>query len=162
MKKNSALYLTRGALVGALYIALCYLSSLFGLHNGVIQFRLSELLCILPVFLPEAIPGLFIGCILSNLLTASAIYDVIFGSLATLIGALGTRLVAKLSRGNIWLSSIPPIISNGLIVPFVLIYAYGIDDGYLFLLFTVTLGEAITAGFGGSLLGYSIKRTKLF
>ena len=162
MKRNSTLYLTRGALISALYVALCYVSSIFGLHNGVIQFRLSELLCILPYFLPEAGPGLFIGCRLSNILMSSAIYDVIFGSIATLIGAIGTRLMHKLPKKRLGLASLPPVISNGLIVPLILIFAYQVPEGYPFLLFTVTLGEFITASIGGSMLGYSLDRTAIF
>jgi len=162
MKRNSTLYLTRGALIAALYVALCYISSLFGLHNGVIQLRLSELLCILPFFLPEAVPGLFIGCLLSNLLMSSAIYDVIFGSIATLLGAIGTRLVKRLSKNRLWIASVPAVISNGLIVPFVLIFAYGAKESYPFLLLTVSIGEIITASVGGSILGYAILKTKIF
>ena len=61
---NKTLYLTRGAIIAALYIALTYVASIFGLSSGVIQFRISEVLCILPLFFPEAIPGLYIGCLL--------------------------------------------------------------------------------------------------
>ena len=81
-QKRTALYITRGALVAAMYVALTYLTSLFGLDKGAIQFRLSEALCILPAFMPEAIPGLFIGCIISNLISACAPWDVVFGSIA--------------------------------------------------------------------------------
>ena len=72
--------LTRGALIASLYVALTYLASIFGLSSGVIQFRISEALTILPVFMPEAIPGLFIGCILSNLITPAVHpLDIVFG-----------------------------------------------------------------------------------
>ena len=69
---DSVRYMTRGALVAALYVGLCYVSTIFGLSSGAIQFRIAEALCILPVFLPEAIPGLFIGCILSNIIDEQA------------------------------------------------------------------------------------------
>ena len=96
MKKYTTLYLTRGALIAALYVSLTYASSLFGLSSGAIQFRLSEMLCILPVFMPEAVVGLTLGCLIANLLTGAVVWDIIFGSLATLMGAVGARLLSKL------------------------------------------------------------------
>ncbi|MDO5703193.1 MAG: QueT transporter family protein [Lachnospiraceae bacterium] len=135
-------------MIAALYVALTYVAAAFGLSSGVIQFRLSEVLCILPVFISPAVPGLFIGCFLANLLTGCAFWDVIFGSIATLLGAIGTRLL----RRNRYLASVPPIVSNMLIVPFVLQYVYGVEDSYLFLMATVGLGELVCAGIGGQLL----------
>ena len=88
MRKKSTLYLTRGALVTALYVALTYLATLFGLSSGVIQFRFSEALCVLPIFMPEAVLGLTVGCLLSNIISGCVIWDIIFGTLATLIGAI--------------------------------------------------------------------------
>ena len=82
MKHKRLALLTQGALIAALYTALTYLINYFGLANGAIQVRISEALTILPVFTPAAIPGLFIGCLLSNLLTGAAIWDIVFGSLA--------------------------------------------------------------------------------
>ena len=160
-RKSSALYLSRGALIASLYVALTHLSAAFGLASGVIQFRLSEILCILPVFLPEAIPGLFIGCLVSNLTTGGVVWDIVLGSLATLLGALGTRLLRKLPKELIWLASLPPIISNAIIVPFVLTYAYGAKEAYFFLLLTVGVGELVCAGIGGMLLYYSLKKSKI-
>ena len=160
-KKNATLYVTRGALIGALYVVLTYLSSVFGLASGVIQFRLSEILCILPIFMPEAIPGLFIGCMLSNILTGCAAWDIIFGSIATLIGCIGTRLLMNLPEGLKWIATIPTVLSNAIIVPFVLIYTYGVTDGYFFLMLTVATGEIVCAGIGGSILYYALRKTKL-
>ena len=84
-----------GAVVTALYVVLTYLANTLGLASGAIQVRLSEILTVMPVFTPFAIPGLFIGCILANVLTGCALWDVVFGSLATLIGAVGTYLLRK-------------------------------------------------------------------
>ena len=78
--------ITRGAAVAALYTALTLVSAVFGLSSGVIQLRLSESLCLLPLVMPEAVLGLYVGCIISNLITGCAFWDIIFGSLATLIG----------------------------------------------------------------------------
>lgn len=157
-----ALALTRGALVGAMYVALTWLSSLLGLSSGVIQFRFSEALCILPVFMPEAIPGLFVGCLISNLIATANPWDILFGSLATLIGAVGTYLLRRLPVKLAWIASLPPVLANMLIVPPVLILAYGAADAYWFLLVTVGLGELVCAGFGGSTLYYALRRTKIF
>ena len=90
MRNKKVLFITHGAVIVAIYGGLTYIVNLLGLANGVIQVRLSEALTILPVFTPAAIPGLVIGCVISNLLTGAVIWDVIFGSLATLIGAVGT------------------------------------------------------------------------
>ena len=95
LKNNNTRYICEGALIAVLYIVLTYISALFNLSSGVIQLRLSEALCILPIFTPAAIPGLAIGCLLSNLFTGSIIIDIIFGSIATLIGAIFTRLLRR-------------------------------------------------------------------
>ena len=159
--RKSALYLTRGAMIAALYVALTYFSNLFGLANGAIQFRISEALCILPMFFPEAVPGLFIGCLISNLITSANVFDIIFGSLATLIGAVGARLLRRLPTRLLWLATLPTVLSNILIVPPVLIFAYGVTDAYLWLVLTVGIGEIVCAGVGGTVLGYSLKKTKI-
>ena len=157
--KQITLYTTRGALIAALYVLLTELATLMGLSSGVIQFRFSEAMCILPIFFPEAIPGLFIGCLISNLLVPGVvIWDVIFGSLATLIGAVGARLLRNLPQKYMWVATIPTIVANMIIVPFVIIYAYAAPDSYWFLMLTVGIGELICAGFGGSALYYTMKK----
>jgi len=162
MKKRSlTLYLTRGAAVSALYVALTFISSLVGLSSGVIQLRLSEALCILPLFLPEAIPGLFVGCMIANLVSGAVFWDIIFGSLATLIGAVGARVMRRLPERLKWLATLPTVVSNSLIVPPVLIYAYGVPEGYLFITVTVAVGEILSATLFGSLLYYKIKKSDL-
>lgn len=158
--KVLTLRLTRGAAIAALYVILTLLSALFGLSGGVIQFRISEALCILPMFLPEAIPGLFIGCILANLLTGAVVWDIIFGALATLIGAVGARLLRKLPDALAWLATLPTVFANAVIVPFVLINAYGVTDGYWFIATTVFIGEAVCAGIGGTLLYHFLKKSR--
>lgn len=156
MKKSTALYITRGALVASLYVALTYASALFGLSGGAIQFRISEMLCILPVFMPEAVIGLTLGCLISNISTGSVIWDIIFGSLATLIGAFGARILRKLPKRLMWLATLPTVFANAVIVPFVLICAYGAKDAYPYLMLTVGIGEFVCAGIMGSVLYYTI------
>lgn len=125
MKHKSIRYLTWGAIIAALYVLLTYLASLLGLASGVIQFRLSEALCIMACFTPAAIPGLYIGCLLSNILTGCVFWDILFGPIATLIGAVGTYLL----RRNKYLAVIPPILANTLIVPFeICVWSRGYDS----------------------------------
>lgn len=151
MKRNNTKHLTQGAVIAALYVVLTLLAKLFGLDSGQIQLRFSEALCILPVFLPAAVPGLTIGCLLSNLLCGNIFWDVIFGTLATLLGAIGTRLVRK----NRWLCCLPPILANTIIVPFVLVYGYGLPGALPFFMLTVGIGEVLSCGLLGQLL-YSL------
>ena len=154
MKKTKTM--TQAALIAALYVVLTFVANAMGLASGAIQIRLSEALTILPCFTPAAIPGLFIGCLISNILVGSVIWDIVFGSLATLIGAIGTHYLRKRK----WLSPLPPIISNAGIVPFVLVYAYGVQDALPFIAFTVGMGEVISAGVLGMILLKSLEKHK--
>ena len=158
---GSVRYMTRAAMIASMYVALSYISALFGLASGVIQFRLSEMLCILPIFMPEAIPGLFIGCLLANIVSGCLPWDIVFGSIATLIGALGCYALRNLPKKLLPLAALPNLVSNCVIVPFVLIYAYGVPDGYFYLMLTVGIGELVCGVIGGSALGYSLKKVKI-
>lgn len=147
--QKKTLQLTRAALIAALYVILTFVSQMFGLASGVIQIRLSETLTVLPMLYKEAIPGLWLGCIIANILTGCALWDVIFGSLATLIGALGTCYIG---RKKPMLGPIFPILSNMLIVPLVLQAVYGAKESFVFLAITVGVGEIICCG----LLGWQL------
>ncbi|MBO5734420.1 MAG: QueT transporter family protein [Clostridia bacterium] len=154
---NKARYLTNAAIIAAVYIVLTLITNALGLANGAIQVRISEAMCVLPMFTPAAIPGLFIGCMLSNIFTGCVIWDVIFGSLATLIGAVFTYNLRKYKR----LALLPPIIANTAIIPFVLKFAYGFPDGLWYFIVTVGIGEIISCGILGTLLyGYLKKYRK--
>ncbi len=135
------LYLTQAGLIAALYTVLTVLVGTLGLANGAIQLRLSEALCVLPIFTSAAIPGLGIGCLLSNLLTGCIWQDVLFGTLATVIGAYGARLLRRL----VWLVPIPTVLANTVIVPFVLAYGYGFEGGVAYFMLTVGIGEVLSA-----------------
>lgn len=148
-RNNKALFITHAAIIAALYVVLTYFASMLGLSNGAIQIRFSEALTILPFFTPAAIPGLFIGCILANILSGAIVWDVVFGSLATLIGAVFTYLLRKKTK---WLAPVPPILANTIIIPFVLVYAYGVPDGLPYLALTVGIGEVISCGVLGMVL----------
>ena len=149
-------FLCRGALVAALYVVLTWLCALVGLDKGVIQLRLSEALCVLPAFTGAAVPGLFVGCLLANLLTGSALPDVVFGSLATLIGALGAYLL----RRRKWLVPLLTVLANALIIPFVLRFAYGAEGTIPYFMLTVGAGEVISAYICGMLLYAALVRQK--
>lgn len=152
---KKTLFITHAAAIAALYVVLTYLANMLGLASGVIQVRFSEALTVLPFFTPAAIPGLFLGCLIANFLTGAVVWDIVFGSLATLLGAIGTWGLSKLFRGKktaALLAPLPPIVSNTLIVPFVLQYAYQIPDGIPYLMLTVGAGEVISCGILGMLL----------
>ena len=148
MKNKNVSIITVGAMTAALYVVLTLVANAFGLANYAIQVRFSEALTILPYFTPAAIPGLFVGCILSNLITGCMPLDVLFGSLATLIGALGTYSLRKCK----WAAPVPPIIANTIIVPFVLAYVYHFEGSIPYFMVTVGIGEIISCGVLGMIL----------
>ena len=154
-KTFTAYFMVHAAAIAAIYVVLTMLFA--PISFGPVQFRISEALCILPYFTPAAVPGVFLGCLLSNLLCGAAALDVIFGSLATLIGALGTYAL----RRHKFLLTLPPVLSNAIIIPFVLKYVYypdvayhlfGIDVSILFYAVTVGVGEIISVCLFGSIL----------
>ena len=153
MQKKNIHFLTQAAMIAAIYVVLTFVANAFGLANYAVQVRFSEALTILPVFTAAGIPGLFIGCLISNILTGCAIPDIIFGSLATLIGALGTRRLCS----NRFLAVLPPIAANAVIVPLVLKYAYGLEPLW-FSFLTVTAGEIISCGILGLLLALALHK----
>ncbi len=168
MKRNSALYLTRGALIAALYVALSMLSETLGLCSGAIQCRFSEALTILPAFLAESIPGLYVGCFITNIIAGSNPWDIAFGPVATLIAAVATHLIGRAVRRAYAqkpfkftvsrvvlltaMFAIPPILSNAIIIPPILKFAYGLSDAMWFLVLTVAAGEIISCGVIGGIL----------
>ena len=147
MKNKKVLFLTQAAMIAALYVVLTLVFQ--AISFGEIQVRIAEALTILPAFTPAAIPGLFIGCLIGNIIGGSILPDIIFGSLATLIGAYFTYLLRKRNK---FLTPLPPIISNTIIVPFILRYAYGLNLPIPFMMLTVGIGELISCGVLGMIL----------
>ena len=167
MKNKNVLYLTQAAMIAALYVVLTMIANALGIASGNIQVRFSEALTVLPFLTPAAVPGLFIGCLIANLVTGAMLPDIIFGSLATLIGAIGTWMLGKAALGKdekqkklfTWLSPLPPILANAVIIPPVLKYAYGILPMW-FSVITVTAGEIISCGIFGLILLAALKIQK--
>lgn len=104
---------------------------------------------VLPIFSPAAVPGLFLGCLVANIFGGAPLPDVVFGSLATLLGAVGTRLLRQRRPA---LALVPPIVANMLIVPLILRYAYGVPLPIPVMMATVGVGELISCGGLGLLL----------
>lgn len=156
MKENKTRNLAHGALIAAIYIVLTMVFR--PISFGPIQFRISEALCIMPYFTPTAIPGLFIGCMISNMLGGAMMMDVVFGSLATLIGAIGSYLL----RRNRYLVSLPPILANTLIIPWVLKFAYGSEDMIWYMMITVGIGEILAIGVLGQFLLTILRKNRSF
>lgn len=148
MRDKKVLFITQAAMIAALYVVLTLLANALGLANYAIQVRFSEALTVLPYFTPAAIPGLWVGCVLSNLLTGCMPLDIVFGSLATLIGAFGTYALRKYQ----WAVPLPPIVANTMIVPFILAYVYRFEGSIPYFMLTVGAGEVISCGILGMIL----------
>lgn len=162
-KKTVAM--AQAAIIAALYVVLTLLANALGLANYAIQVRFSEALTILPFFTPAAIPGLFAGCILSNILTGCMFLDIVFGSIATLLGAVGTYFLcgranasAQTGMAKMFLAPVPPIVANTLIVPWVLAYVYHFEGSVPYFMLTVGIGEIISCGVLGVLLLNILKK----
>lgn len=163
MNKNTR-YITQAAAIAAIYVVLTLIANALGLANYAIQVRFSEALTILPFFTSAAIPGLFVGCIVSNILTGCMPLDTVFGSLATLIGALLSYYIAQKmnhSKKSKILVSIPPIAANTIIVPFVLAYVYKFEGSIPYFMLTVGIGEIISCGILGQLLLNAFNRPNI-
>ena len=148
-------FITHAAIIAALYVLLTLIANALGLANFAIQVRFSEALTILPLFTPAAIPGLYVGCLLSNIMTGCIAWDILFGPIATLLGALGTY---TLRRKNPILGTLPPIAANILIVPFVLAYAYKFEGSIPYFMATVGIGEIISCGVLGYLVYLTLRK----
>ena len=154
MRDKRVLFMVNSAMIAAIYVVLTLIFAPFS--YGEIQVRISEALTVLPYFTPAAVPGLFVGCLIANIMGGAILPDIIFGSLATLAGAV----VSYLLRKNKYLVPIPPIIANVLVVPFVLRYGYGVESAIPFMMVTVGIGEIISCGIIGMILLFILDRYK--
>ena len=148
MRSKRVTFITQAAMIAAIYVVLTMFVSALNLASGALQSRISEALTVLPAFTPAAIPGLFVGCLISNLMSGCLPLDVVFGSLATLLGACGSFLLRKWK----WAVPVPPILSNVLIVPRILTYVYHIPGGIPYFMITVGIGQIISCGVLGLII----------
>ncbi len=153
MKQKNVIFLTQAAMIAALYVVLTLVFAPFSFKE--IQVRLAEALTILPAFTPAAIPGLFVGCLIGNILGGAALPDILFGSLATLAAAFLTYLLRSRSP---FLAPAPPILVNTLVVPFILRFGYGILLPIPLMMLTVGIGELISCGILGMALYFVLHR----
>lgn len=153
MKNKKISFMTQAAMIAAIYVVLTFVFAPFSF--GEIQVRISEALTILPAFTPAAIPGLFIGCLIGNILGGAILPDIIFGSIATLLGAFFTYVLRKRAK---YLAPLPPILSNILIVPYVLRYGYAVPLPIPFLMLTVGIGEILSCGILGMILYCALEK----
>ncbi len=146
MNMSRPAFMTRTAAIAAVYVVLTLVFA--PISYGEVQVRISESLTILPFFTPAAVPGLFIGCLIANITGGAVIWDIIFGSIATLLGAIVTYKL----RSSRWLAPIPPIISNTVIVPLVLRFGYGVSLPIPLLMLFIAIGEIISCYVLGEIL----------
>lgn len=167
MNNKKIVYLVHGAMIAAGYAAATYASALLGIAYGPIQFRFSEALTVLSVFSPAAVPGLTIGCILGNISSPFGMWDIIFGSLATLLAALSARKLRKITfKGLPLLSIIMPVIFNAIIVGAEITFLMPTDEAsftaFIIAALEVGAGELVVCLAGGIPLFYALKKTKIF
>lgn len=132
--------LCEAALIAAVYVLLTLLSAAVGLSSGAIQLRLSEALCVLAVFTPAAVPGITLGCLVANILTGSAVWDIVFGTCASFIGMIGCRALKKFP----YLAPAPYALANMVIVPLILAFVYKAEEALPILFLTVGIGEILS------------------
>lgn len=167
MNKKKILTLAHGAMIAAIYAAATYLSAIFGIAYGNIQFRFSEALTILSVFTPAAIPGLTVGCIIGNITSPFGVWDIVFGSLATLLAAVTARAFKKITfKGFPILSLLMPVLFNALIVGAeITILMPAAETGFAVFgiaALEVGAGELAVCLAGGIPLFYAIRKSKIF
>lgn len=167
-KKLSVRFLTESAVIAALYAAATYLSAAFSLAYGPVQFRLSEALTVLSTLTPAAaIPGLTIGCIIGNISSPMGIWDVLFGSAATLLGAVTGRMLRNVQIKKLpVLSSLMPVIFNAVIVGLEIVMLTPVEGGKLTAFaisaLEVGAGELVVCLVLGLPLYSALRHTKLF
>ena len=150
-------YLAEAAVIAAIYALLTFV--LAPISYGAVQVRISEALTVLPFFTPAAVPGLFVGCIAANIMSPYRLADLIFGSAASLIGAIGSYLLRKKPL----LVPLAPVISNGIIVGAMLYYVYEVPLPLIVQMLYVALGEVVACyAIGYPLMKYLNKYKRIF
>lgn len=164
MKKKSTLYVTQAAVIAALYVALTYVSNSLGLAYNAVQFRLSEILTVLPVFTPAAIPGLAIGCLIANISSPFGIADIVCGTAASLLAAICSYYARNVKiRGIPVLSAFFPVLFNSIIIGLEIWYL-GAQTVELFFIsaLEVAAGQTVMCMLIGIPFTTAIKKTRIF
>ena len=163
-KKKSTLFLTQAAVIAALYVALTYISNSLGLAYNAIQFRLSEILTVLPVFTPAAIPGLTLGCLMANISSPFGLIDIICGTFATLAAAVISYAARNVTIKKMpFISVLAPVVCNAVIIGLEIWYLEGRTAEIFFVsALQVGAGEAVMCILAGLPFIRAVKRTRLF
>lgn len=156
MKNKKTANATVAAAIAALYVVLTYVSFSFGLSSSVVQCRISEGLCVLAAYTPAAIPGLVIGCLISNTITNAHFLDIIMGTLATFAGTYAAFLMRKRK----YTAPLPYLAVNTLAIPPMLIYLYNAQEAGWIVYLTFFAGEAVACLGMGYMLVAFLERTK--
>jgi len=161
MKKKNSIkstrFLIQAAIIAAIYAVLTIV--LMPFSYGVMQVRVSEALTILPFFTPAAIPGLFVGCLISNIIGPYGMVDIVLGSSASLIAAIGSYALRRYPA----LVPLPPVLANALIIGWMLKSIYAVPLPLAACILWVGLGEVIACyGIGYPLLRYLRKYKAIF
>lgn len=156
-------YLTEAGIIGGMYAALCLIFA--PISYGAVQVRVAEVLTILPAFMPSAVSGLTVGCLIANLLAGGAVgaWDWLFGTLTTLAAALASRALRRVTvRGLPWLSTLPPVLFNAVVIG--LECAWAADQAGAFWLFAlqVAAGQTVACVGGGLLLASVLRRKEKY
>lgn len=163
MKKKGTIFFARIAVEAALYFVLTFFVP--AISYGPLQFRVGEALTLLPIIFPEATIGVTIGCLIANVFSPYAWYDMVFGTLATLLAAVATYFIGRwLKDKKLWLrcliGGIPPILFNALILPLIW-YLSGTDLGYFINMGMIALTQAGAVWVLGIPLVIALDRAKI-
>lgn len=164
--KKQIYYIITGALIAAAYAGLTFLGRVFPLGYGIFEFRISEVLTLLPIFTPAAIPGLSIGCFISNIASFN-VFDIVFGTAATLVAAIFTYYLRNIKlKGLPILSMLPPVIVNALVFGFQISWFFMPDTsfwwGFLVSAFSVGFGEFVVCYAFGIPFYLVVKKHNIF
>ncbi len=160
MLKNSTKKLVRAGLVGALYVVLSMVTYTFS--SGFLQIRASEGLTLLPLIFPESVVGVFVGCLISNLITGCTLLDVIFGSLITLVASLGTFFAGKIIKNeilNVFVGGLFPVVLNAFLLPLVWYFSYGqLEYVYLLQALFLLISQSLSVYLVGGLIVSGVRK----
>ncbi len=162
MRKTVTKLVARAGVIAALYFVLTM--AVLPVASGAIQFRVSEALTLLPLVFPEAIPALFAGCILANLVSGCVVYDVIFGSVVTLLAACLTYAAGRVFKKT-WLKiavgGIFPVLLNAFLLPLIWLFCYeSLEYAYMIQVLFLIAGQGVSVYLLGTFLMLPVMRMR--